>query len=69
MKNTVRMERARLKMSQQEFAEKLGVSRQTVHSIETGKFIPSCLLALKIAVICEQSVEDIFIIEKKDWEK
>ncbi|MEL7065784.1 MAG: helix-turn-helix domain-containing protein, partial [Bacteroidota bacterium] len=55
--------------SQQEFAEKLGVSRQTVHSIETGKFIPSCLLALKIAVICEQSVEDIFIIEKKDWEK
>jgi len=68
MKNTVRMERARLEMSQEEFAQKLGVSRQTVHAIETGKFMPSCILALKIANLCGQKVEEIFMLEEKDWE-
>ncbi len=49
-------------MSQEELANKVGVSRQSIHSIEKGKFVPSTLLALKIAKYFNKSVEDIFYI-------
>jgi putative transcriptional regulator len=49
MNNTIRVERARYKITQAELAEKVDVSRQTIHAIETGKFVPSTVLALKIA--------------------
>lgn len=62
------MERARLGFTQEEFAQKVQVSRQTIHAIETGKFVPSCLLALKIARVCKQRVEEIFFLEETDWE-
>lgn len=53
-------------LTQQEVADKLEVSRQTVHSIEKGKFNPSVKLALKIAELFAVKVEDIFYLEGKD---
>ena len=49
-------------MSQEALAAAVGVTRQTIYSIEKGKFIPSTYLALKIAKIFDKSVEDIFYI-------
>ncbi len=68
MKNTIRIERARFELSQAELAEKIGVSRQAIHMIEKGKFIPSTVLAFKIAVIFEMNVQDLFSLEDSDWE-
>ncbi len=67
MKNTLRLERAKLKLTQEALANKVDVSRQTIYAIETGKFLPSCLLALKIATVCDQRVEEIFFLENDDW--
>ena len=50
MKNALKVERARHDMTQADLAEKVRVSRQTINSIEIGKYVPSTLLALKIAV-------------------
>ncbi|HEX7673290.1 MAG TPA: helix-turn-helix transcriptional regulator [Bdellovibrio sp.] len=47
-------------LTQQDLADKVGCSRQTIHSIESGKFVPSVELALKIAKILNSKVEDIF---------
>lgn len=64
MKNNIRVERAILKISQQELADKLAVSRQTINAIETSRFIPSTLLALKIARFFQKGVNDIFELEE-----
>ena len=48
--------------SQQELANAVGVTRQTIFSIEKGKFVPSALLALKIALFFNKSFEDVFFI-------
>ncbi len=61
--NTIHVERAKLRISQQELAEKVGVSRQTIHSIERGKKTPSVELALKISHFFKVHVETIFQIE------
>jgi putative transcriptional regulator len=53
-------------MTQQELANAVGVTRLTIHSIETGKFMPSTLLALKIAEFFGKTVEDIFFIEERE---
>lgn len=66
MKNRIRVERAERRITQQELAEKCGVSRQTINAIEAGKFIPSTLLALKIARTFEKAVETIFELEEED---
>lgn len=50
-------------MSQQDLANAVGVTRQTIFSIEKGKFIPSALLALKIARFFNKSFEEIFFIQ------
>ncbi|MDD3521062.1 MAG: helix-turn-helix transcriptional regulator [Actinomycetota bacterium] len=52
-------------ISQQELANAVGVTRLTIHSIETGKFNPSVALALKIAGFFEKSVEEVFYIKKE----
>lgn len=67
MKNNLRVERAILRVTQQQMAEKIGVSRQTINAIESGKYVPSTVLALKIARVCEKKVEDIFDLEDNDW--
>ena len=63
MKNTIKVERARNNMTQQDLADKLAVSRQTIIAIEAGKFNPSTLLSIKMARLFGCSVEDLFIIE------
>lgn len=64
MKNRIRVERAEVRMTQQQLADAVGVSRQTVNAVETGKFIPSTLLALKIARTFRKPVEAIFALEE-----
>jgi putative transcriptional regulator len=66
MKNTVRVERAKLDITQGELAEKVNVSKQTILSIEKGKFSPSAILAMKIARFFGTRVEDIFELEPED---
>ena len=56
------------KITQQDLANAVGVTRLTIHSIETGKFIPSTLLALKIAKYFGMKVEDIFYLLDNDNE-
>lgn len=64
MKNRIRVERAEVRMTQQQLAGAVGVSRQTVNAVETGKFVPSTLLALKIARTFRKPVEAIFALEE-----
>ncbi|HJI20558.1 helix-turn-helix transcriptional regulator [Alistipes sp.] len=66
MKNNIRVARAVERMTQQQLADAVGVSRQTINAIEAGKFIPSTLLALKIARLFRQPVESIFELEASD---
>jgi putative transcriptional regulator len=66
MKNTIKVERAKKNLTQAELADKIGVSRQAVNSIETGKFVPSTVLALKMAKLFGTTVEIIFQLEKSD---
>lgn len=67
MKNNIRVERAVLRISQQELAEKVGVSRQTINAIELGKYISSGLVMLKIASVCGKTVDEVFSLEESDW--
>jgi len=66
MKNLIKVERARHNLTQGALAEKLGVSRQTIHAIETNKFNPSVTLAIKMARFFEVTVEYLFEIEEND---
>ncbi|HMC84409.1 MAG TPA: helix-turn-helix transcriptional regulator [Chitinophagaceae bacterium] len=66
MKNNIRVERAIKNMTQEELANQVGVSRQTINSIESNKYIPSTLLALKIARLFGKPVEDVFSLEETD---
>jgi len=66
VKNTIKVERAKKDVTQAGLAEQLGVSRQTVNAIEKGKFVPSTVLALKMAQFFECKVEDVFILEDED---
>ena len=60
MKNRLRVLRAERDWSQADLADRLAVSRQTVNSIETGKYDPSLPLAMKIARLFKLQVEDVF---------
>lgn len=66
MKNNIRVERAILKITQQELAQATKVSRQTINAIELGKYVPSTVLALKIALIFDKTVNEIFQLEEGD---
>jgi putative transcriptional regulator len=66
MKNTIRVERAKLNITQTDLAEAVQVSKQTIHSIETGRFVPSTVIALKIARYFKVSVESVFELEEGD---
>jgi putative transcriptional regulator len=66
MKNPLRLARAQNNMTQQELADKIGVSRQTINSIETGRYVPSTVLALKLAKMLSSQVEALFQIEESD---
>jgi putative transcriptional regulator len=66
MKNNIRVERAIKNITQGELAEKVSVSRQTINTIESNKYVPSTVLALKIARVFEKPVEAIFMLEYDD---
>ncbi len=60
MNNRLKVLRAERSWSQQDLAERLGVSRQSVNAIETGKYDPSLPLAFRIADLFEMTIEDVF---------
>jgi putative transcriptional regulator len=66
MKNNIRIERAILNITQQQLAEQIGVSRQTINAMESNKYVPSTVLALKIAKLFGKQVEEIFLLEEED---
>ncbi|WP_448701781.1 helix-turn-helix transcriptional regulator [Mucilaginibacter sp. AW1-3] len=66
MKNNLRVERAIKNLTQAELAGLIGVSRQTINTIESNKYVPSTVLALKIAQVFKKPVEDIFMLEEGD---
>jgi putative transcriptional regulator len=68
MKNTIKIERARHNLTQQDLADKVAVSRQTINSIEAGKYVPSTVLALKISKVFALPVEAVFQLEDLDFE-
>lgn len=63
MKNNIRTERSKKNITQQQLADSLGVSRQTINAIEADKYLPSTLLALRMAKLFGVTVEEIFILE------
>lgn len=66
MQNSIKVQRAIHNMTQAELAEKIGVSRQTINAMESNKYVPSTVLALKIARLFQVKVEDIFTLEATD---
>jgi len=66
MKNIVREERIKKQLTQLQLAELVGVSRQTIFSIEINRYVPSVVLSLKLAKAFGKRVEDIFKLEKSD---
>ncbi|NQU34163.1 MAG: helix-turn-helix transcriptional regulator [Bacteroidetes bacterium] len=66
MKNTIKIQRAFKDLTQEALANKIGVSRQTINSIENNRYIPSTVLALKISKVFDISVNEIFELENED---
>ena len=66
MKNTIKVERAKKNWTQADLAKHIGVSRQGLNAIETGKFVPSTLLALRMAKVFNTTVEVLFQLDDKD---
>jgi putative transcriptional regulator len=66
MKNTLKVERAILNITQEELAQKIGVSRQTISSIEKNKYVPSTVLALKLSQLFGKPVNAIFELDNDD---
>ncbi|MDI9364909.1 MAG: helix-turn-helix transcriptional regulator [Flavobacterium sp.] len=66
MKNLIKVERAKLSITQQELADKVGVSRQTINSIEADRYVPSTILAIKISNVFKTTVNQLFALEDVD---
>ncbi|MFC7356642.1 helix-turn-helix transcriptional regulator [Jejudonia soesokkakensis] len=66
MKNSIKVERAILNLTQEELAKKIGVSRQTINSIEANRYVPSTVLALKLSAIFNKAVNDFFSLSDDD---
>lgn len=66
MKNTIKVQRAILDLTQEDLAKAIGVSRQTINSIEKNRYVPSTVLALKLSVIFKLPVNDFFTLEIDD---
>ena len=65
LKNRIRVYRAEHKMSQSDLANEIGVSRKTISTIEVGRFVPSTIIALKIAQFFKVPVEEIFSLQEE----
>ena len=66
MKNRLKVARAEIDLTQEELAKRIGVSRQTINALESGRYVPSTVLALKMAQVFGKPVEEIFILEETD---
>jgi len=66
MKNNIRVERAIKNITQADLADLIGVSRQTINTIESNRYVPSTVLALKIARVFDKPVEQVFFLEDND---
>lgn len=66
MENTIKVERAILNLTQDDLAKKIGVSRQTINSIEANRYVPSTVLALKLSALFNKPVNDFFKLSKDD---
>jgi putative transcriptional regulator len=69
MRNKLKIERAKKNITQAQLADLVLVSRQTINAMELGKYIPSTLLALRLASVFETTVDQIFELEPADWNK
>ena len=66
MKNRLKVERAILDITQDELAQRISVSRQTINSIEKNRYVPSTLLALKLSAVFGKPVNEFFMLEEGD---
>ncbi|WP_159881497.1 helix-turn-helix transcriptional regulator [Paenibacillus puerhi] len=63
LENTIKVQRAKMNLTQEQLAELIGVTRKTINTIENGKFIPSTVLAIKMARVFGLPVEELFILK------
>ena len=66
MKNTIKVERAILDLTQDDLAKKIGVSRQTINSIEKSRYVPSTVLSLKLSEVFKKPVNSFFELTEED---
>ena len=66
MQNRLKIERAILDLTQEDLAKRIGVSRQTINSIEANRYVPSTVLALKLSEVFGKPVNDFFSLTKDD---
>ncbi|MCK9304337.1 MAG: helix-turn-helix transcriptional regulator [Bacteroidales bacterium] len=66
VKNSIKIQRAIKDITQEELANRVGVSRQTINSIENNRYVPSTILSLKISIVFSKSVNEIFELEEDD---
>ena len=66
MQNTIKVERAILSITQDDLAKLIGVSRQTINSIEANRYVPSTVLALKLSKLFKKPVNEFFKLDKND---
>ena len=66
MENTIKVERAILSLTQDDLAKKIGVSRQTINSIEANRYVPSTVLALKLSDVFGKPVNEFFKLSEDD---
>ena len=66
MKNHLKVARAEMDLTQEELAKLIGVSRQTINAVESGRYVPSTVLALKMAQVFGKPVEEVFMLDEND---
>ena len=66
MKNRLKVARAEMDLTQEELAKLVGVSRQSINALESGRYVPSTVLALKMAQVFGKSVEEVFMLDEND---
>lgn len=67
MVNKLKQSRESNQITQEQLAQLVGVSRQSIISIEKGHYVPTSVLALKISFVLKSKVEDLFVLEETDW--
>lgn len=66
LRNRIKLERARHNLTQEQLAQLAGVTRKTINTVEVGRFVPSTILALKLAAVLHTTVDALFYLEELD---